>query len=135
MSSSSSSGSSSASAPLLLALRQSHTAPKVTSVSHQHHTHTCHLNYSHILLHNSTMHIQIMHFTEINIVHCYSRHKTYTLFMNDQLIPFNLRNIIIYSSTVHPTPKTPHNDMKARHSSARNPTAMSGRGEVTHSTS
>ena len=79
-SSSSSSSSRSASAPLLLELRQGYIAPKVTSVSHQHHTYTCHLNYSHIILHNSTMPIQIVHFTEINIIHCYSRYKKNTLF-------------------------------------------------------
>lgn len=54
-----SSSSSSASAPSLPALRQSYLAPKVTSVSNQHHTCTCHLNYSHILLHISTMPIQL----------------------------------------------------------------------------
>ena len=53
-------------------------------------------------------------------------------FMNNQLIPFNLRNIIIiriYSSTEYQTEKQ-DNDMKIRHSSAQNKTTILGRGEV-----
>ena len=118
----------------------------VKSKSHQYHTYTCHSNYSHIILHNSTMTIQIIHFTDINIVHALLFTLQKSLFaswminsfdlilklskfihlteinivhcithvtkpirysiMNDQLIPFNLRNIIIiYSSTEYPTEK------------------------------
>ena len=52
--------------------------------------------------------------------------------MNDQFIPFNLRNItiiIIYSSTEYPTEKQ-DNDMKTKHSSARNTTTIFRRGKV-----
>ena len=53
----------------------------IKSKSHQYHTYTCQSNYSHSILHNSnTFHGHKHHVTKI-IIH----------FMNDQLIPSNLK--------------------------------------------
>ena len=145
----------------------------IKSKSHQYDTYTCHSNYSSIILHNSTMPIQILHFTDINIVHTllFTLQKSifaswminsfYIILKPIQIIYFTEINIVhcvthvtkrirysLHERSTHsiesskyyyyynlqqhriPQRETRHNDLKTRHSSARNTTTIFGRGEV-----